>query len=69
MAYGRNDRDFPSRGQNNRWVAKYIVEDCAEQCAGVVRIQDNLHARLAAGTGPCANGRFGEQTKTATLWG
>lgn len=45
--------------------AKHTAEDCAEQCAGVVHVQNNLRVRAATGQG--SNGQPGEQTKTTDL--
>lgn len=45
--------------------AKHTAEDCAEQCAGVVHVQNNLRVRAATGQG--SNGQPGEPTKTTDL--
>ena len=48
---------------------KRTVADFAEQCAGVVHVQNNLHGRAVTGSSQGANGQPGEQAKAAAPWG
>lgn len=46
---------------------KRTAEDCAEQCAGVAHVQNNLRVRPAAGVGLSSDRGLGDRAKTTDL--